>query len=96
MPSLTGWEAVVLAMKAEGMPNVFGLPGDPGHVYDALIASEADGGPRPIAVRFETSGAGSAVGDLCERFGIPILKTPAGRGSVPETPPHFCGLTGLD
>ena len=48
IPPLTRWEAVFLAMKAEGVPNVFGLPGDPGHVYDALIASEADGGPRPI------------------------------------------------
>ncbi len=41
------------------------------------------------------SGAGSAVGDLCERFGIPIQTTPAGRGSVAETHPLFCGLTGL-
>src|SRR5918994_1042551 len=57
MPTLTGWEAVVLAMKAEGVPYVFGLPGDPRHLYDALIAIEPDGGPRPIGVRFETSGA---------------------------------------
>src|SRR5829696_6969453 len=41
------------------------------------------------------SGAGSAVGDLSERFGIPIQTTPAGRGSVAETHPLFCGLTGL-
>jgi acetolactate synthase-1/2/3 large subunit len=257
MPTLTGWEAVVLAMKAEGVPYVFGLPGDPRHLYDALVAIEPDGGPRPIGVRFETSGAfmamayarvtnqiaacfgcpgpgianlvpgileaysgctsmlvlgvrssrqtygkgsfqetdhgamlssitkwattvelpenipwvmrravqiatsgqpgpvyvelpgdiglgvweiptytrglpasrpaadpaalaaavdliaaakrpllitgggtilsgaGSAVGDLCQRFGIPIETTPAGRGSVPETHPLFCGLTGL-
>src|SRR5688572_20400410 len=57
MPTLTGWEAVVLAMKAEGVPYVFGLPGDPRHLYDALVAFEPDGGPRPIGVRFETSGA---------------------------------------
>jgi acetolactate synthase-1/2/3 large subunit len=57
MPTLTGWEAVVLAMKAEGVPYVFGLPGDPRHLYDALAAIEPDGGPRPIGVRFETSGA---------------------------------------
>ncbi len=57
MPTLTGWEAVVLAMKAEGVPYVFGLPGDPRHLYDALVAMEPDGGPRPIGVRFETSGA---------------------------------------
>ena len=57
MPTLTGWEAVVLAMKAEGVPYVFGLPGDPRHLYDALVAFEPDGEPRPIGVRFETSGA---------------------------------------
>src|SRR5215212_6260268 len=57
MPTLTGWETVVLAMKAEGVPYVFGLPGDPRHLYDALVAIEPDGGPRPIGVRFETSGA---------------------------------------
>ena len=57
MPTLTGWEAVVVAMKAEGVPYVFGLPGDPRHLYDALVAIEPDGGPRPIGVRFETSGA---------------------------------------
>jgi acetolactate synthase I/II/III large subunit len=57
MPTVTGWEAVVLAMKAEGVPYVFGLPGDPRHLYDALVAIEPDGGPRPIGVRFETSGA---------------------------------------
>ena len=57
MPTMTGWEAVVCAMKAEGVPYVFGLPGDPRHLYDALVAAEPDGGPRPIGVRFETSGA---------------------------------------
>ncbi len=57
MPIMTGWEAVVAAMKAEGVPYVFGLPGDPRHLYDALVAAEPDGGPRPIGVRFETSGA---------------------------------------
>lgn len=57
MSVMTGWEAVVLAMKAEGVPYVFGLPGDPRHLYDALVAAEPDGGPRPIGVRFETSGA---------------------------------------
>ena len=57
MPEMTGWEAVVLAMKAEGVPYVFGLPGDPRHLYDALAAAEPDGGPRPVGVRFETSGA---------------------------------------
>jgi acetolactate synthase-1/2/3 large subunit len=57
MSIMTGWEAVVVALKAEGVPYVFGLPGDPRHLYDALAAVEPDGGPRPIGVRFETSGA---------------------------------------
>lgn len=57
MAVMTGWEAVVIALKAEGIPYVFGLPGDPRHLYDALVAAEPDGGPRPIGVRFETSGA---------------------------------------
>jgi hypothetical protein len=49
MPTMTGWEAVVCAMKAEGVPYVFGLPGDPRHLYDALVAAEPDGGPRRSA-----------------------------------------------
>ncbi|GIW03707.1 MAG: hypothetical protein KatS3mg059_0327 [Thermomicrobiales bacterium] len=53
----TGWEAVVTALRAEGIPYVFGLPGDPSHLYDALARAEPDGGPRAIGVRFETSGA---------------------------------------
>jgi acetolactate synthase-1/2/3 large subunit len=57
MPVMTGWEAVVLAMKAEGVPYVFGLPGDPRHLYEALSSAEPEGGPRPVGVRFETSGA---------------------------------------
>jgi acetolactate synthase-1/2/3 large subunit len=57
MPTMTGWEAVVVALKAEGVPYVFGLPGDPRHLYEALAAAEPDGGPRPVGVRFETSGA---------------------------------------
>ncbi len=77
MPTLTGWEAVVLAMKAEGVPYVFGLPGDPRHLYDALVAAEPDGGPRPIGVRFETSGAFMAMAyarvtnQLAACFGCP-------------------------
>src|SRR4051812_19564081 len=53
----TGWDAVVTGLKAEGVPYVFGLPGDPGHLYDQLYAALPDGGPRPIGVRYETSGA---------------------------------------
>jgi acetolactate synthase-1/2/3 large subunit len=64
-------------MKAEGVPYVFGLPGDPRHLYDALVAFEPDGGPRPIGVRFETSGAFMAMAyarvtnQLAACFGCP-------------------------
>ena len=64
-------------MKAEGIPYVFGLPGDPRHLYDALAAAEPDGGPRPIGVRYETSGAFMAMaytrvsGTLAACFGCP-------------------------
>jgi acetolactate synthase-1/2/3 large subunit len=74
---MTGWEAVVIAMKAEGVPYVFGLPGDPRHLYDDLVAAEPDGGPRPIGVRFETSGAFMAMAyarvtnQLAACFGCP-------------------------
>jgi acetolactate synthase-1/2/3 large subunit len=74
---MTGWEAVVIAMKAEGVPYVFGLPGDPRHLYDALVAAEPDGGPRAIGVRFETSGAFMAMAyarvtnQLAACFGCP-------------------------
>lgn len=77
MPEMTGWEAVVIAMKAEGVPYVFGLPGDPRHLYDALAAAEPDGGPRPVGVRFETSGAFMAMAyarvtnQLAACFGCP-------------------------
>jgi acetolactate synthase I/II/III large subunit len=57
MARMTGWEAVVTGLKAEGVPYVFGLPGDPGHLFDAVALAEADGGPRAIGVRYETSGA---------------------------------------
>ncbi|CAN5622556.1 thiamine pyrophosphate-binding protein [soil metagenome] len=49
--------AVVEALRSEGVPYVFGLPGDPGHLYDAVYELEQDGGPKAIGVRYETSGA---------------------------------------
>ncbi len=74
---MTGWEAVVTGLRAEGVPYVFGLPGDPGHLYDALYEAEPDGGPRAIGVRYETSGAFLAMayarvsGQLAACFGCP-------------------------
>lgn len=73
----TGWQAVVEALRAEGVPFVFGLPGDPGHLYDAVYEMEHDGGPKAIGVRYETSGAFLAMaytrvsGELAACFGCP-------------------------
>ena len=77
MPKMTGWEAVVAGLKAEGVPYVFGLPGDPGHLLDALRLAEPDGGPRMVGVRFEASGAFMAMayarvsGTMAACFGPP-------------------------
>lgn len=54
--AMTGWQAVAEGLKAEGIRYVFGLPGDPKHLYDALVELGPDG-PTPIGVRYETSGA---------------------------------------
>ena len=75
--SMTGWQAVVEALRAEGVPYVFGLPGDPGHLYDAVYELEQDGGPKAVGVRYETSGAFLAMayqrvsGQLAACFGCP-------------------------
>jgi acetolactate synthase-1/2/3 large subunit len=93
---MTGWEAVVAAMKAEGVPYLFGLPGDPRHLYDAVVAAEPDGGPRPIGVRFETSGAFMAMAyarvsnQLAACFGCP---GPGIANLVPGILEAFSGCT---
>ena len=34
MPRMTVWRAVAEALKAEGVPHLFGLPGNPLHLID--------------------------------------------------------------
>jgi acetolactate synthase-1/2/3 large subunit len=78
------------------MPYVFGLPGDPGHLYDALYEAEPDGGPRAIGVRYETSGAFLAMayarvsGQLAACFGCP---GPGIANLVPGILEAFSGCT---
>lgn len=73
----TGWQAVAEALRLEGVPYLFGLPGDPGHLYDAVYQLEYDGGARAIGVRYETSGAFMAMayarvsGQMAACFGCP-------------------------
>ena len=71
------WDVVVAGLAAEGVPYVFGLPGDPRHLYDALQTSEHRNAPKAIGVRYETSGAFMAMaytrvtGTIAACFGCP-------------------------
>ena len=53
MKKMTGWQMVVKALKAEGVKYVFGLPGSPTCLYDALYDEPAI---KPVLVRHETAG----------------------------------------
>lgn len=52
--AVNAWQQIVSALEAESVPFVFGLPGSPKHLYDALYDARA---VRPVLVRHETSGA---------------------------------------
>ncbi len=73
----TGWTLVAEALRAEGVPILFGLPGDPRHLFDDLAILEPEGGPKIVGVRYETSGAFMAMaytrvsGQLAACFGCP-------------------------
>ncbi len=75
--TINSWDVVVAGLAAEGVPFVFGLPGDPRHLYDALENSEHPGAPKAIGVRYETSGAFMAMaytrvtGTIAACFGCP-------------------------
>ena len=57
---MTGWEAVVHALRAERVARIYGLPGDPRHLYDALYdAPEIEA----VLVRHEASGAFMAMAE---------------------------------
>jgi acetolactate synthase I/II/III large subunit len=56
----TGWESVVAALVAEGVKRVYGLPGDPVHLYDALYDVPAI---QAILVRHECSGVFMAMAE---------------------------------
>ena len=72
--AMNAWDHVVAALEAEHVPLVFGLPGNPKHLYDALYRSTV---VRPVLVRHETAGAFMAMayarvsGNLGCCFGSP-------------------------
>ncbi len=53
MAEMTGWQMVVAALKAEGIQYIFGLPGNPACLYDALYDEPAI---KPVLVRHEAAG----------------------------------------
>jgi len=53
MTELTGWQMVVAALKTERIRYVFGLPGNPSCLYDALYDEPSI---EPILVRHEAAG----------------------------------------
>lgn len=53
------WQAVVEILEAEDVRYVFGLPGSPYQLYDALYDSAA---VKPVLMRHETAGAFAAMG----------------------------------
>jgi acetolactate synthase-1/2/3 large subunit len=53
MSKMTGWQMVVEILKAEGVKYIFGLPGDPACLYDALYDQPAI---KPVLVRQEAAG----------------------------------------
>lgn len=60
MARMTGWQAVVAALKVEGVQRVYGLPGDPLHLYDALYDTPEI---TPVLVRHECSGVFMAMAE---------------------------------
>jgi acetolactate synthase I/II/III large subunit len=53
------WQAVVEALECEGVRYVFGLPGSPYQLYDALYDSTT---VKPVLLRHETAGVFAAMG----------------------------------
>jgi acetolactate synthase-1/2/3 large subunit len=91
-----GWDLVVAGLIGEGVTRVFGLPGDPKHLYDAISQSSHPGTPKAIGVRYETSGAFMAMaharvtGEMAVCFGCP---GPGIANLVPGVLEAFSGCT---
>ena len=60
MARMTGWEAVVQALRAERVARVYGLPGDPRHLYEALYDAPEI---QAVLVRHEASGVFMAMAE---------------------------------
>src|SRR5947207_3443786 len=77
MTRMTGWEAVAGALEIEGVKRVYGLPGDPVHLYDALYDRPA---VQPVLVHHEASGVFMAM--AAEMFGSAVRPVLVAGGGV--------------
>ncbi|HUG16621.1 MAG TPA: thiamine pyrophosphate-binding protein [Thermomicrobiales bacterium] len=93
MARLNGWQALVRGLEREGVPAVFGLPGSPKHLYDALYDSSS---VRAVLVRHETSGTYMAMAwarirnEIAACFGCP---GPGVANMVPGVLEAYSGCT---
>jgi acetolactate synthase-1/2/3 large subunit len=93
MVKMNAWQMVVRALEIERIPFVFGLPGNPKHLYDQLYDSPS---VRPVLVRHETSGSFMAMahsrltGQVGVCFGCP---GPGIANLVPGILEAFSGCT---
>lgn len=93
MARLNGWQALVRGLEQEGVPAVFGLPGSPKHLYDALYDSRS---VRAVLVRHETSGTYMAMAwarirnEIAACFGCP---GPGVANMVPGVLEAYSGCT---
>lgn len=77
MTRMTGWEAVVAALRAESVPRVYGLPGDPRHLYEALYEAPEI---QAVLVRHEASGAFMAMAEARVLGRVAVCHTSPGPG----------------
>src|SRR5512133_2503790 len=60
MPKQYAWQTVVEALRSEGVKRVYGLPGNPRHLYDALYDVPEIA---PVLVRCEVAGVFMAMAE---------------------------------
>ena len=77
MTRMSGWEAVVEALRVERVPRVYGLPGDPRHLYEALYEAPEI---QAVLVRHEASGAFMAMAETRLLGRVAVCHTSPGPG----------------
>lgn len=79
MTVMTGWQAVVQAIKSEGIRFVYGLPSSPEDLYDALYDEPSI---KAIQVRHEAAGGFMAMAHAYRCYGERVEKPDDIRGAL--------------